>query len=117
MGDAAKARKSPEPRGLSVTLPLEQSAEVHDLAQMAGHSTKAQVEAELVEWLVVEGLNFFRARLANRAQERLNKIKAPTDAAQTMHDMLDRRAGLTPDGGIPLVGADEALPFNKRGAV
>lgn len=95
MADAAKTRKSPEPRGLSVTLPLEQSTEVHDLAQMAGHSTKAQVEAELVEWLVAEGLNYFRARLANRAQERLNKIKAPT------------ANGLTPDGGIPIVPAKE----------
>jgi hypothetical protein len=75
----AKTRKPPEPRGLSISLPLPESTEVHELAAMAGHSTKAQVETALAEWLITEGLAFFRSKLAARAQERLNKIKAPID--------------------------------------
>lgn len=105
MAEAAKKeRAKPQPRGLTVEIPMEHTTRALQLAQGAGMSTKAEVEAALSEFIVNTYLAPFLQHLAQLAQARIQGLLGgDAQAAQTMNDMLNRRAGLTPDGGIPLV--------------
>lgn len=79
MADTAKnpSRKSPEPRGLIVpALPLETTAELQELATIAGITTKEALAAEFGLFLTGKVLDLFRAHLTDKGQAKIDAARA-----------------------------------------
>lgn len=119
MAEAAKKeRAKPQPRGLTVEIPMEHTTRALQLAQGAGLSTKAEVEAALSEFIVERYLEPFLTHLASLTIARTQQLLGSPAVASTA-DTIDlmaalkaslaagKKSDLTPDGGIPLVPAKE----------
>lgn len=78
MTDAEKKdRKSPEPRGLVLpALPLETTAELQELATIAGITTKEALAAEFGLFLTGKVLDLFRAHLTDKGQAKIDAARA-----------------------------------------
>lgn len=105
MADTAKPpRKAPQPRGLTIEIPLDHTDRALQLAAGAGLSTKAQVESALAEFILANYLEPFLMHLGQRAIARTKKLMG--SGAEPAIEVLPMRGGLTPDGGIPIVAKE-----------
>lgn len=98
MSDAEKKdRKPPQPRGLLMEIPLEHGQRALALAAGAGLGTKAEVETELASFVLEKFFEPFLLHLGQLVAARTAKLLGPQSGTS------QGSAGLTPDGGIPLV--------------
>lgn len=107
MADAAKKdRKPPQPRGLNVELPLDTTQELQELGLLAGHTTKADLEAAFSAFLVNFGLDAFRAHLLDTGQQRVAVARAKLAQTSTSLDRVGGalKVGLAESAGKQLAG-------------
>lgn len=84
MADAAKNpnRKAPEPRGLVLpALPLDLTAELQDLATVAGITTKEALAVEFGLFLTGKVIDLFRAHLTDKGQAKIDAARAKLPAS------------------------------------
>lgn len=105
-----KDRKSPEPRGLILpALPLETTAELQELATIAGITTKEALAAEFGLFLTGKVLDLFRAHLTDKGQAKIDAARAKLPAGPPLRGTITDQRALTSDGGIPLLPLDTNL--------
>lgn len=105
---ADKPRKPPQPRGLTVEIPLDHTQRALQLAAGAGLQTKADVEEALAKFILEKYLEPFLAHLGAMAIARVKHLLGSSTEAAAIAEHFGA-TGLNKDGGgIPLAGSSES---------